>query len=161
MREIPLCQVCKDPIWSYICSDCLGTDIKNWLPKNLTNKFSDFHNGFLTHFSVNPEIAFENCLHCKSSSEASLCPFCYIVEAFHWLRPRDPKLAQALYNMLPLAKDWKVTDLNGCVWREGYKPLGEINQGASEFGLCDECGEYSDQLVHANEEWICRDCNSQ
>ncbi|MFH1364322.1 MAG: hypothetical protein ABIH52_01570, partial [Candidatus Aenigmatarchaeota archaeon] len=92
---------------------------------------------------------------------ANICPFCYIVETFHWLRERDEQLAHYLYKMLPLSHDWKVTRFHGCVWKEGYKPLGEVEMDVKEQGICDECGEYSDHLELLNGEWICKECGSQ
>ena len=153
--------MCKDPIWSYICPDCLGTDIMNWLPSYLAKGFAEFHNHFLTHFSINKDPTFENCIKCGSPTEANICPFCYIVEAFHWLREKDENLARSLYKMLPLSHDWRVTHLHGCVWKEGYRALDEVIADKTEQGICDECGGYSDRLALVNGEWICSRCESQ
>jgi len=159
-RDVPVCQVCKDPIWSYICVDCLGRDIINWLPSSLAQDFSKFHDGFTKHFDSNLDVTFETCVKCNKTKEANTCPFCYIVEAFHWIKERDTQLAYTLYKMLPLANDWRITHLHGCVWKEGYRPLGEVEDRKTHLGICDNCGEYSDELVQIDDQWVCKECGN-
>jgi len=159
--EVPVCQMCKDPIWSYICPKCLAEDIKNWLPTIHSDPFKKFHATLEKFFEPNLDTTFIQCLHCKTSAPASICPFCYVVEVFNWLNPIDQELAKHMFKMLPLAKDWVVTEHSGCVWKEGFRPLIEQEEKKEEFGVCDECGEYTDELVLINGEWVCNECGSQ
>jgi len=158
--EVSICQICKDPIWSFICPDCLAKDISDWLPRPLSAQFSRFHSNFSSYFHLNLDTAFQHCLNCKTSSEATICPFCYITEASSWLKSKKPRYAKRLLKMLPLGSDWKITERDGCVWRNGFKPLIENKSPKREFGICDECGEYSDGLTLVNGEWVCRECGS-
>ncbi|MFH1978610.1 MAG: hypothetical protein ABIJ92_04765 [Candidatus Aenigmatarchaeota archaeon] len=157
---IPICQLCKDPIWSYICPQCLAEDISKWLPEAHSGPFNKFHKTFEKFFEPNLDTTFLNCVHCKSSAPASICPFCYILEAFNWLKPKAPELAEQLFKMLPLAKDWVVTEHSGCMWKEGFRPMEEQEDKKQEFGFCDECGEYTDELVLLNGSWVCSECGS-
>ncbi len=157
--DIPVCQICKDPVWSFICPECLGKDIGGWLPKDLSANFSKFHRFLVDSFSPkNYKPIFVPCIKCKGKTVATICPFCYIAETFQWLRDKNRNLASVLLNFIPMAKDWKVTETDGCVWEEGYIPITEMKYEDKRFGLCDECGEYSDELVIQDSEWVCRDC---
>ena len=159
--DIPICQICKDPIWSFICPDCLAKDIDHWLPHSFSKQFAQFHGTLLTFFHPNLDTVFVHCLDCKTESEAAVCPYCYITEVYYWLKQKNVKLARKIYKMLPLGSDWKTTALSGCVWRDGFRPLGEKEAKPAESGVCDECGEYSDELVFIDGEWVCRECGSQ
>ena len=156
--NVPVCQICKDPVWSFICTDCLGKDIGEWLPENLSKGFSSFH-GFLVD-SFNPrnyKPIFVPCIKCKRKTVATICPFCYTAEIFNWLKERNNDLANILVKFLPLANDWKVAD-TGCLWKGGFRPITEMNLKKTQFGVCDDCGEYSEELVSDNKKWICEDC---
>lgn len=157
--DVPVCQICKDPIWSFICPDCLGKDIGKWLPEGLSEKFSDFHNFIVKSFSPRAyKPIFVPCIKCKRKTVATICPFCYIAETSQWLKEINADLSARLVKLLPLAKDWEISETGGCVWKNGFRPITEMMCEGTEFGICDECGEYSDELVLENKKWVCRDC---
>lgn len=157
--DVPVCQICKDAVWSFICPDCLGKDIGQWLPKDLSLKFSEFHRSLVDSFKpIAYKPIFVPCIKCKRKTVATICPFCYITEVFNWLRDKDEGLASVLFRFLPLARDWKITEKDGCAWKEGFRPMTEMRRGKRDIGLCDECGEYSEELVMHNSKWVCRDC---
>jgi len=139
--QIAVCQICKDPVWSYICPDCLAKGIREWLPEGLSSEFREFSHSFLAQFSsVESNLTRLKCIHCHSGKEVTLCPFCYIAEAFHWLNGKDRRLGRMLFMMLPVDSDWKVSESSGCVWRDGIKPISYMEQGIIEE-ICEECGE--------------------
>lgn len=157
--SVPICQICKDPVWSFICPDCLGKDIREWLPKGLSEKFSGFHNFIVKSFSPRTyKPIFVPCIKCKRKTVATICPFCYIAEASQWLKEINADLAAKLVKLLPLANDWEISEKGGCIWKEGFKPITEMECERTDFGICDECGEYSDELVLESKRWVCRDC---
>jgi hypothetical protein len=160
--DVPVCQICRDPVWSFICPDCLGRDIGEWLPKGLSLKFSRFHRFLVDSFSPKTyKPIFVSCIRCKRKSVATICPFCYMVEVFHWLKTRNLGLAMKLVKFLPLARDWEISETNGCVLKAGFRPITEMCCDRTQFGLCDECGEYSDELVLENGNWVCRECTKE
>lgn len=141
--QLAVCQICKDPVWSYICPDCLAKDIARWLPGKLASDFRRFSRVLLRHFgSVESNLTRLKCLHCHSGKEVTVCPFCYIAEAFHWLIEKDKGFARTLFMMLPVDSDWKVDENSGCVWKDGIKPISCTEKGTAEM-ICEECGEYS------------------
>jgi hypothetical protein len=155
--QLAVCQICKDPVWSYICPDCLAKGISEWLPRELSREFRKFNHSFLEHFaSSESNITVLPCIHCASRNEVTLCPFCYIAEAFHWLDEKDRKLARTLFMMLPVDSDWKVDENSGCVWRDGIKPISYIEKGTAEE-ICEECGEYSG-TEETEGRWLCSSC---
>ena len=34
-----------------------------------------------------------------------------------------------------------------------------MNNAKDEFGICDECGEYTEELVLIEGSWVCRECS--
>ncbi|MEM5812226.1 MAG: hypothetical protein QW286_00770, partial [Candidatus Aenigmatarchaeota archaeon] len=153
--QLAVCQICKDPVWSYICPDCLSKDISKWLPRKLSAEFRKFSRFFLEIFnSVESNRTILPCLKCLSKKEVTVCPFCYIAEAFHWLEEKDRKLARALFMMLPVDSDWTVDKNSGCVWVDGIKPISYSERTVSE-GICEECGEYSEEAELWEGKWVC------
>ncbi len=166
--DIPICQICKNPIWSFICPDCLSRDISRWLPRTLRGAFGEFNRTFLRSFSSTIDLDGLRCLHCKEVKVANICPFCYVAEAYDWLRERNGKLAETLLRMLPLTKGWTLgsngecsLDSNGgCAWSGGLVPVTESELEQRDEGVCESCERYSDNLAHINGRWICRECES-
>lgn len=157
-ESVSVCNICKDPVWSFICPDCLGADIKAWLPAELAPSFESFHSGLIHSFYNKMDVKFEYCVKCRALRDGSICPFCYMAEAYNWLRDTSQELAYRVYKFLPLAKDWKVTECDGCVWKSGFSPMGEREARSTHPGICDGCEEYSDSLVLAEGQWVCTEC---
>lgn len=158
--DIPVCPVCKDPVWSFICPDCLAEQVKNWLPSDLKEDFFRFSCNLISYFSNAGEKSSLPCLNCKTVKEVSICPFCYIAEVFHWLEGRDKRLAREVRRFIPEEQEWKI-DFSGCVWKDGIKPITETENPKTDEGICEKCGEYSDNLSYSEGKWICEDCRNE
>ena len=157
--EIPICHICKDPIWSFICHDCLASDIEKWLPDEIGFDFFRFHYGFSEHFRVKKLEPFHlPCIHCREKKEASVCPFCYIIEVSHWLESRDSKLAEELLKMIPRDFNLKRTPISEIAWKDDIEPVTEFRTRDSISHTCENCGEYHDYLSKENGEWVCNIC---
>ena len=156
--EASICKICKDPIWSFICIDCLEKDIIRWLPTNFVSEFKKFHKDIIKFFYFNAS-GFERCLKCKSFHEASVCPYCYINEVYLWLENKNQKLAKEVAKMIP--RDFVITEKDGCNWRDGIKPIIETEIKKTNSGICEICGEYSENLKEINGKWICEECEDQ
>jgi len=159
--EVPICQICKDPIWSFVCIDCLADGIRDWLPQGLRSDFFEFNTDFRRFFSNNTDVVFLSCLHCRDSKEASICPFCYLTEVIQWLKIKDAKKAEQLMKMIPTERDWKLTETNGCVWKDGFLPITESCVERTHEGICENCGEYSDDILFVDGRWLCRNCKDE
>jgi hypothetical protein len=158
--NVPICQICKDPIWSFICPDCLSRDINRWLPGNLRGAFKRFNESFLRSFSITIDLDGLRCIRCRKIRIANICTFCYIAEVYGWLREKNMKLAETIYRMLPLARDWKLDSNGGCTWSNGLVPVTESELEQRDEGICELCERYSDELVLMDGMWICRGCES-
>jgi hypothetical protein len=150
---LAVCQICKYPVWSYICPDCLSREISGWLPRKLSGEFRTFNRSFLQHFSsVESNLTRVRCIRCHKLKEATLCSFCYMTEAFHWLHERNRALAKTLFMALPLDSSIMASQ----DWKE-IRPISYEEEERGE-GICEECGEFSEQTSLVNGRWVCDSC---
>ena len=149
---LAVCQICKYPVWSYICPDCLSGEITRWLPGKLSSEFRRFSRSFLQHFSsIESNLTEVRCVSCHKVKEATLCSFCYITEAFRWLQDKNRALAKTLFMALPIDSTLRMTS----GWK-GTEPISYEEQEMDE-GICEECGEFS-ETMSTNGRWICESC---
>jgi len=155
--QVAVCQICKYPVWSYICPDCLAKEISEWLPQKLSSEFRKFSRSFLEHFSsFESNLTRIRCIHCHSLKEATLCSFCYITEVFGWMQGKNRELARTLFMTLPIDSAWKISG-----GQPAWGPAKPISFAESEKdeGICEECGEYSEQTSLTNGKWVCESCS--
>jgi len=145
--EAIACNICKEPAWNFMCMDCVSKDIKEFLPKDLKNPFQGFHKGFYSHFDSSLLVLNGSvyCVKCKSTKESPICPQCYANEAFNWIEDKNPSIAKRFSQIFSFSNP-----LDSSV--ENRKDREE------DMGICDECGEYTDELVLSDGEWVCREC---
>lgn len=148
-----LCKICKEPIWNFICIDCLAGDIKKWIPGNLTEEFSAFHRSLSAHFYSKTD-RFMSCLKCRVSSAPHICIPCYLNEIHSWFKSH--RIAGRIREMISL--DFEGLEKN--LKEHSALPITEIKNHRERFGVCDECGEYSESLTLINWEWVCEDCRN-
>ena len=154
--QVAVCQICKYPVWSYICPDCLSREIGKWLPRELSSEFREFNRSFLAHFtSIESNLTQTRCLHCHTMKETTLCSFCYVTEVFHWLHEKDRGLAKTLFMALPLDSSLKATSGMRSEWSE-IRPISYAENGSAER-ICEECGEYS-QTQESEGRRLCSVC---
>ena len=157
--QLAVCQMCKDPVWSYICPDCLTKEIFGWLPGKLSSDFRKFSRSLISCFtSFESNMTKLVCIRCHSAREVTLCPFCYIAETIQWLKGKSKNLAGILSMMLPLENDWEISKSSGCIWKDGIKPIAYEEEERDE-GICEECGEYSEETRHFEGRWVCGSCS--
>ncbi|MBI4020649.1 MAG: hypothetical protein HY369_00230 [Candidatus Aenigmarchaeota archaeon] len=133
--EALACNMCKEPAAAFVCMDCMAQDIQDMIPARLEKGFRKFHNSLISHFSGSGEV---HCAKCGSAGEEPICPSCYTGEASRWLEDKDGRLAKRLTRVLDVVEE--------------ELPREE------DVGICDECGEYTEDLVSTHGEWLCRDC---
>jgi hypothetical protein len=152
---VSVCQICKEPIWNFFCPDCLAGDINKWLPSNMAEKFLKFHKQFSGYFHSNLDTTFNWCLSCKGLKESAICPYCYTNEVIYWLRARNPDMATKFAQLFPF--DFEKIGHKSLLKTESL-PVGEEASDKKQLGICDVCGEYSDELICAEGEWVCDGC---
>ena len=149
------CVLCNEPIWSFICADCIGAGMRSWLAPALVPRFEQFH-ASLASICTETEL---QCVRCGEQKPAALDWYCTMNELAQWLLHEDPARGEQLLRMLPL-KDSVTSELHGARLRASARPLteGDALLERREFGLCDECGEYNDELHSIASEWVCSRC---
>jgi hypothetical protein len=145
--EALACNICKEPAWNFRCMDCMAKDVKEFLPGGLAKKFQGFHKSFYSHFDsahlvLNGAVY---CVSCRSTKESPICPNCYTNEVYTWLEEKSPRLARKFIKMFSFGGPAEL-------------PAEDESPAEEEFGICDECGEYTEELVLADGEWVCREC---
>jgi hypothetical protein len=147
-NNLSVCQICKEPVWNFICPDCIAPAVKDFLPSSFDRKFEEFHSSFLFPFR-NSELRIAKCLECRRPAEFTVCPYCYTNEIHAWLVKINQPLADRFIKIFSFGFD-------RCRLLPREPITGDV--GGEEAGICDECGEYSESLVLLDGEWICRDC---
>lgn len=147
--NLSICQLCKEPVWNFICPDCIAKGINSFLPSHFSDSFRQFHSSFMSHFS-DSGFSKNTCLSCKTESLAA-CPYCYTSEVHSWLENENAPMAEKFMSVFSFGFD------NHTFQNSNTIPIkGDVKE--EEFGVCDECGEYADELMFLEGEWICKGC---
>lgn len=148
-----LCKICREPISNFICIDCLKRDIGGRLPENLRDKFLDFHRNLSFHFNSRTS-RFMPCLKCGLSDAPHICIYCYLNEVFNWFK--DNGLMKRLKRNL----SFDFEGIRKSLKNHSALPITETENHRETDGICDECGEYSENLIMINSEWVCEGCRN-
>ncbi len=156
VQEPIVCQLCREPIWNFLCIDCLGKNVGKWLPKDLSAEFTKFHTDLRDHFHTLVADNYEPCLDCDTLNETPICPYCYTHEVYHWISAKNPAIASVfskLFFFYPFEGSEHIKSEIG--------PIEETQNEMPGLGLCDSCGEYSELLGKANGGLYCEICKDQ
>jgi len=146
--EPVICKMCKEPIWNFMCVDCIANDAEKALPERFQKDFSDLHKSIVENFYSSYDHTF--CLKCRHSNPVAVCPYCYITEVLSLLSGKEPIFVKRLVRLLPF-------------YRHPYsesdsKTITEFRNKKTAHGVCDECGETSESLERMDNGWVCEDC---
>ncbi|NIO22591.1 MAG: hypothetical protein GTN38_01005 [Candidatus Aenigmarchaeota archaeon] len=146
--NLAVCKICKEPIWNFLCVDCIARNTRKFLSDGLKKDFNHFHRKFVENFYSHHDHTF--CLKCRHNNNVTICPYCYAKEMFSMLSSREPILAKRM---------WRFTTLLKHPYRESdARTITELGNKKSAYGMCDECGECSELLERADNGWVCEDC---
>jgi len=53
----------------------------------------------------------------------------------------------------------KVGEKGAIMLEGGIKKDAGMRESDNEFGVCDECGEYTEELILISGTWICKQCS--
>ena len=152
-QEPVVCQLCREPIWNFLCIDCLATNVEKWLPKDLSHEFTKFHNSVRSHFHTLTADNYEPCLDCSKFNETPICPYCYTHEVYHWISTKNQDMARnfsKLFFFYPFEGSEHVKSDRG--------PIEATTNTKPDLGLCDKCSEYSENLEQASGGMYCETC---
>jgi hypothetical protein len=156
--EPMICKICKEPIWNFLCVECIAKDIRGMLPSHLTPGFSKFHHNIKKYFYNRNHGTF--CVRCRGHSAVSVCPYCYLNEAGNWLMGADQIMAKRLLRLIP-PFGHRHSFPNESVsmnFTEAITELDDQDNKGSAPGVCDFCGEFSEALTRTEQGWICEEC---
>jgi hypothetical protein len=158
MEETVICRLCLEPIYNFICINCLQKSVFQWLSKidqKLANEIQAFHSSLLDKFSS--DINHEFCVKCKNTVNTVICPYCYVKEIFWLIFDKNIKVSKSLAKLFDF-------DFLGT----GYLPVTKVRnlnpviitykKPKSDFNICDSCGQISEDLKEVNGNWICETC---
>ncbi len=148
-----ICQLCREPIWNFLCIDCLGKNVEHWLPKGFSQPFTKFHQSLKTHFHTYTADNYEPCLDCNRLSETPICPYCYTHEVYHWISTFSADTARKfskIFFFYPFEGSEHI--------KSDIGPIEENKNTKPEIGVCDGCGEYSESLEFWCGGWHCESC---
>lgn len=155
-KGIPICKICKEPVWSFFCMDCLAEDVVRILPERIKDKFREFHSSLFQDFTSSDDLSFDYCLKCGVEKENPVCTYCYLNEAMAWLRGKNEKLAEKVRRGLEFA-----------IRKEGFpdffrntrmEPITQVWCNPRDDGICDHCGLYSEDLRRLDGKMVCEAC---
>ncbi|MEM5781741.1 MAG: hypothetical protein QXD43_00915 [Candidatus Aenigmatarchaeota archaeon] len=163
MDEIKICKLCLEPLFNFICVDCLADSIKKFLffeNSQLLKEFELFHKKFLRFFSSHSLEKMARCVKCKRIFDVMACPYCYINELFWWLFEKDLNLARKLaqffnFDFLGTGYILKLRKFEPVIIDEDKEIF------LSEIGICESCGQVYDDLKKINGEWLCESCRDE
>ncbi len=159
MKETSICSICLEPIYNFICADCLHKDVQKWMESKsvaLALQFETFHHSLDRHFSSEHNSEF--CIKCRNVTDSVFCIYCYVKEVFQWIFFKDPWLAQSFVRLFNF--DFAGT---GFLMIDEIRNLSPImlseKRGSTDINICETCENHSNNLVENDGDWICENCN--
>ena len=141
-----LCLLCKEPITNPLTIEDIAKHVEIWLPEELSKDFLEFHSSLLSH--LHPEES-------PLIPGKAVCIYCYVKEVYDWLTVEDDQIGERFLDTFSFG--FSKESLRKHVKMHLIKDTEEERK---EFGICDECGEYTDDLVEAGGEWVCMTCET-
>jgi len=158
IQELALCKICKEPINNFVCIDCFAKDIRKWMPTDIAGRFARFNRSFLKIFQFEHHSKLvKHHLVCTENSKGSVCLYCYLNEVFQWLMWQNKAVARRFRRLFSFGM--KKEDFTE-IWKAHAEPITRTENWENEFGICDECGEYTEELRIVNGRWMCIRCGS-
>ena len=162
MKETIICKLCLEPIFNYICFNCLENSVKKWLSgisQELLSKFEKFSQDLKNHFGSSAEE--EKCMICWKKAEMIACPYCYSKEVFDFLSLHDKNLAESFIRNFNF--DFlKVGHSSESILTKNLLPIIIVNKKEnSDINICENCGNQSDDLKEVNGSYICEVCRDE
>ncbi len=150
------CRLCKEPIWNFLCTSCLSKDIMRLLSRKRAEEFQRFHRTLTGLMGKGSALPIE-CLKCGSSRSPPICIDCYLNEVYTWFKDKDPGMIGEI--SAGFSFDFR---LHETIMKEHeFVPVTEEGPDINDTGLCEQCGEYSEDLRIMEGEWVCGQCREQ
>lgn len=156
--ETVICRMCLEPIFNFLCVDCLGNTVQKWLQSvkpEFSNEFSGFHRQMLKY--AQSEENLEKCIKCRRTTDTVMCPYCYEKEVFWWIFNKDIKLSRVFVRLFNF--DFLGTGYLPTIKTRNVEPIVlTAKKDVSDINICEGCGQESDDLREENGVWLCESC---
>jgi len=133
----------------------LAKDTMKIIPKNFVPYFKEFHKSFKQAFESKTGES-ELCLKCKNVNTTPICMHCYINEVFGWFKDKNYNIARKFIQKFSFGFDIKMH--KNIIASFDEKSITELGNEKHNFGICDDCGEYSEELKLSNGKFVCSSC---
>jgi hypothetical protein len=157
MEETVICKMCLEPIFNFICIDCLGKDVHSWLSTrpDILTPFTAFQKNLFKYFSTTENL--EKCIRCGDTTDTVLCPYCYANEVFWLIFSKDKKLAAEFAKIFNF--DFQGPGYMVHTRTRDLQPIILVDdQKKPDMNICDNCGQFSDYLKEKDGAWLCESC---
>lgn len=156
-RDISICSICLEPIYNFICSDCLEKSIEKWIKdKKLLVEFRKFHEKLKRIFSSENEKEF--CIKCRNTNSCSICPYCYTKEIYTWLKEKSKELAERFWKIFNF--DFENTGITTDSTLKNFQPIIISRIENTLFSICENCEKVA-ELKIVNGSWLCEECREE
>lgn len=158
MEETVICRMCLEPIFNFLCIDCLGKSVNKWISSakpEMQRDFKNFHKSLFKYIST--EENQEKCMRCRMTTDAVICPYCYEKEVFWWIFSKNPGLSQIFSRIFNF--DFFGTGYLPTTKLRDLEPVVLVDEAnRSDMNLCENCGQASEDLRKENGIWLCESC---
>ena len=134
--------MCREPITNPFAIESIEKHIESWLPRRLVGGF------YKLNKALNTTTTWEE----EEPPVQQICVHCYIKEVYEWVQWRDEELAKKFLSLFSFGYSTESFS-NGDSGLET-----EFEEEESQTGICDDCGEYCDELRSAGGKWLCNGC---
>ncbi|MEM7821292.1 MAG: hypothetical protein QXX38_00520 [Candidatus Aenigmatarchaeota archaeon] len=160
MEETAICKVCLEPIYNFICVDCLKEGVKKWISvtiPEIKKEFLNFHRKMINLFFCE-----ENgikCIKCKRKINIVICPYCYEKEVFWLIFSKNIKLAKIFSKFFNF--DFLGVGYLPTFTIRDFQPV-VLNESEEEedLNICESCGQVS-YVKKKNGVWLCESCKDE
>jgi len=174
MKETTICRLCLETVNNFICPDCLFKAITSWILKIGQEKLYSIllkkHQQIKT--LLNSDENGENvCIVCKKKYKEAVCPHCYLYEIYLTIKEQDSEVAREFEKVFNFDFSFHNPFTQLTIWQSlhkqvlstrNFKPIIIVDKKVkSDIGICERCGEPSDDLKEVNGQWLCESCRNQ
>ncbi len=156
--DLAICGYCLEPVTSPLCPSCLSRSIEMWLEKEGVGRgFIQEIKNNMEHSLTESENNIETCIKCHEESRKVICPFCFVNETYHELKPLDWIRAEKLKILFNFG-DPEHGTMSDMIVSENVIPLTDEWDSQTEENMCENCENHSLFLHKPNGRWLCEDC---
>ena len=168
--EVVICRLCLEPLYNFICIDCLLDASKLWLRKKGADEIIPAVEQ--RHKEVKSTLSSDYntmvCIKCKQETNTWACPCCYLHEVYEIIKKERPDLANNFEQIFNFDFHYTHGFTQLTFWQslhrqslstKNFRPVIIVDKrNDTDFNICERCEQAADDLKEVNGEWVCEDC---